>query len=140
MIMCGAAEITGYAFCDGISALKLFDEEDISNLQGLFRCFFFFSLIKGATYRLRYMADRRGNITMGALFDRYHAHKTTVQHDKTYALIGLSAHDPNTAALSVNYQTPWNSSLVSFNQNILFFPKAMFPYSISLQKSSMLVI
>jgi ankyrin repeat protein len=37
----------------------------------------------------------------------YHSHKATVQHDKVYALLGMSSDATNEMSLSPNYDLPW---------------------------------
>ncbi|KAF7592051.1 hypothetical protein BBP40_000716 [Aspergillus hancockii] len=108
ILWCGGAEITGHALCDGVSAIGLLDRTTLK-LKGLFRSVSFD--IKGAVHRSRYRADQRRDLIIGEQFDKYHTHKATVRHDKLYAVLGLSVHDPNTTALAVGYRMPWNPLL-----------------------------
>ena len=59
-------------------------------------------LIKGALFRPKYEPDSRGTLTIGELIGMYSSHDATEQHDRIYALLGLSA-DPITTALIPNY-------------------------------------
>ncbi|OJI81988.1 hypothetical protein ASPTUDRAFT_151353 [Aspergillus tubingensis CBS 134.48] len=99
-IMCGSAQINGYAFCEG---LKRLDRHlDCQELIGPVAF-----LIKGALVRPKYEPGSRGTLTIGELVGMYCYHNATEKHDKIYALLGLSA-DPMTPALTPNYVLPWN--------------------------------
>ncbi|KAK6824310.1 hypothetical protein RU639_005018 [Aspergillus parasiticus] len=111
-IMCGSVYINGHIFCEGLSILRRF--LDLPSTIGPVTY-----LIRGALYRPKYELGSRGSISMGELIGMYHDHKATKQHDKVYALLGLSA-DPITAALEPNYSLPWKEV---FKQTINY----MFP-------------
>ncbi|KAE8341836.1 hypothetical protein BDV24DRAFT_150937 [Aspergillus arachidicola] len=98
-IMCGSVCIKGHIFCDGLSRLRL--SSDLLSRIGPVAY-----LIRGALYRPEYELDSRGFISLGELIGMYHHHEATKQHDKVYALLGLSA-DPITDALRPNYNLPW---------------------------------
>ncbi|KAE8306953.1 heterokaryon incompatibility protein-domain-containing protein [Aspergillus transmontanensis] len=98
-IMCGSVYIKGHIFCDGLSRLRL--SSDLLSRIGPVAY-----LISGALYRPEYELDSRGSISLGELIGMYHHHEATKQHDKVYALLGLSA-DPITDALRPNYNLPW---------------------------------
>ncbi|KAB8256293.1 heterokaryon incompatibility protein-domain-containing protein [Aspergillus pseudonomiae] len=98
-IMCGPVSINGHVFCEGLSRLGL--SSDFRSRIGPVAY-----LIKGALYRPKYELGSRGSISVGELIGMYQNHNATKQHDKVYALLGLSA-DPITAALEPNYSIPW---------------------------------
>ncbi|OGM40074.1 hypothetical protein ABOM_011276 [Aspergillus bombycis] len=98
-IMCGSVYINGHIFCEGLSRLMI--SSDILSRSGPVAY-----LIKGALYRPKYELGSRGSISIGELIGMYQSHNATKQHDKVYALLGLSA-DPITAALEPNYNLPW---------------------------------
>ncbi|GAB1197646.1 hypothetical protein APSETT444_006946 [Aspergillus pseudonomiae] len=98
-IMCGPVSINGHVFCEGLSRLGL--SSDFRSRIGPVAY-----LIKGALYRPKYELGSRGSISVGELIGMYQNHNATKQHDKVYALLGLSA-DPITAALEPNYSLPW---------------------------------
>ncbi|PWY80195.1 HET-domain-containing protein [Aspergillus eucalypticola CBS 122712] len=104
-IMCGSVQINGHALCEGLKRMRLPAEyqEKIGPVA---------FLIKGALVRPKYEPGSRGFLTIGELVGMYCYHDATEQHDKIYALLGLSA-DPMTSALTPNYALPWNTV---FNQ------------------------
>jgi ankyrin repeat protein len=113
LIMCGSAEIDGYAFCLGLELLKGFYETR-KDLQGLIRPITY--LIRGAIFRPKHATsgsdmDSLNICPLGELIDMYHTHKATVSHDKVYALLGMSSVDGSIASLSPNYAVPWEELL-----------------------------
>ncbi|KAI8713607.1 hypothetical protein NCS52_01305600 [Fusarium sp. LHS14.1] len=123
LIKCGPAEIDGYVFCSGLSALDL-SFEIRPDLRRWVRSVAF--LIRGAGLRSRCTPSRLGRFSMdicslGELLDMYHTHKATDRRDKVYALLGMSSDDPSIAGLSANYEISWGQlfpQLVKF-----FFPE-----------------
>ncbi|KAE8322629.1 heterokaryon incompatibility protein-domain-containing protein [Aspergillus sergii] len=103
-LMCGHVEMNGYTFCKGFSKLEL----SSSLLRHVHPVIY---LIRDAILRPKYRPDSRGTLSIGELIDMYQNHDATVQHDKVYALLGLSADDPRTPALKPNYALPWNDVL-----------------------------
>ncbi|PYH69924.1 HET domain-containing protein [Aspergillus vadensis CBS 113365] len=98
-IMCGSAQINGHAFCEGLKKLdRLLDCQEMIGSVAF--------LIKGALLRPKYEPGSRGTFTIGELVGMYCYHNATEQHDKIFALLGLSA-DPITPALTPNYALPW---------------------------------
>ncbi|KAK3343623.1 heterokaryon incompatibility protein-domain-containing protein, partial [Lasiosphaeria hispida] len=116
LIKCGPAEIDGYAFCSGLSALNP-SYETHPHLLGLIPPIVY--LIRGAAFRPRYKGEETsrqdrfslGIRPLGQLVDMYHTHKATVPLDKVYALLGMSNDDddddPHAAGLKVNYDATW---------------------------------
>ncbi|KAB8214020.1 heterokaryon incompatibility protein-domain-containing protein [Aspergillus novoparasiticus] len=98
-IMCGSVYINGHIFCEGLSVLRRL--LDLPSRIGPVAY-----LIRGALYRTKYELGSRGSMSIGELIGMYHHHNATKQHDKVYALLGLSA-DPITDALRSNYNLPW---------------------------------
>ncbi|KAB8277230.1 heterokaryon incompatibility protein-domain-containing protein [Aspergillus minisclerotigenes] len=112
-IMCGSVYINGHIFCEGLTRLRLSSDlwSRISPVA---------YLIHGALYRPKYQLGSRGSISIGELIGMYQYHNATKQHDKVYALLGLSA-DPTTAALEPKYSLPWKEV---FKQTINYiFPE-----------------
>ncbi|KAF2177501.1 HET-domain-containing protein [Zopfia rhizophila CBS 207.26] len=108
LIMCGPAEINGYAFCSGLNRLKL-SYRAYPGLQGLIRSVTY--LIRGAIFRPKYGVSSAGGVSLGELIDMYHTREATIRHDKVYALLGMSSDDPSTAGLAPNYNVPWRKLL-----------------------------
>ncbi|GLA64748.1 hypothetical protein AtubIFM56815_007774 [Aspergillus tubingensis] len=104
-IMCGSVKINGHALGEGLKKIGLPSkyQEKIGPVA---------FLIKGALLRPNYEPGSRGTLTIGELVGMYCYHDATEQHDKIYALLGLSA-DTMTPALMPNYALPWNTV---FNQ------------------------
>ncbi|KAB8232389.1 HET domain-containing protein [Aspergillus alliaceus] len=100
-IMCGFAEINGYSFCAGLSNLE-FSEGLI--IPGQIRPVT--NLMRRSIFRPPYTSELHGQFTLGELIDMYHTHEATKQHDKVYAILGLSTDE---TALSANYKLPWSS-------------------------------
>lgn len=111
--MCGSAQINGHVFCEGLKKLGL-----SPSLQAMIGPVAF--LIKGALFRPKYEPGSRGNLTIGELIGMYSGHYATEQHDKVYALLGLSA-DPITTALKPNYDLPWHEIFQRVTRHI--FPE-----------------
>ncbi|KAF1965285.1 HET-domain-containing protein, partial [Bimuria novae-zelandiae CBS 107.79] len=113
LIMCGSAEIDGYAFCLGLELLKGFFETR-KDLHGLIHSITY--LIRGAIFRPKYATSRSGTNSLnicplGELIDMYHTRKATKLHDKVYALLGMSSVDGSRAGLSPNYGVEWKELL-----------------------------
>ncbi len=109
LIKCSSTEIDGYAFCSGLSALKL-SYKTCPDLQGLIQSVVY--LIRGAVFRPRYRPSQSSRFSLGIrplgeLLDMYHTSKATEPHDKVYALLGMASDDPNAAGLSADYETSW---------------------------------
>ncbi|RAH62841.1 HET-domain-containing protein [Aspergillus piperis CBS 112811] len=112
-IMCGSVQINGHILCEGLNKLSLPPKDQDMIGPVVF-------LIKGALFRPRYEPMSRGTLTIGELVGMYCFHDATEQHDKVYALLGLSA-DPMTPALTPNYDFPWNKVFKQVTNHI--FPK-----------------
>ncbi|RDH39438.1 HET-domain-containing protein [Aspergillus welwitschiae] len=93
-VMCGSVQIKGHVFCEGLRKSGL-----SSRFQALVGPVAF--LIRSALDRPKYEPNSRGSLTIGELLGMYCSHDATEQHDKVYALLGLSA-DPITDALTPN--------------------------------------
>ncbi|KAK2470355.1 hypothetical protein H9L39_17972 [Fusarium oxysporum f. sp. albedinis] len=122
LIKCGPTEIDGYAFCSGLSALKL-SYETCPDREGLIRSVAY--LIRDAVFRPRYETSRSSRFSLnirplGELVDMYHTRNATDRRDKVYALLGMSSDDPSAAGLSADYKTssPWKDvfqKLINFS-------------------------
>ncbi|KAK0619569.1 heterokaryon incompatibility protein-domain-containing protein, partial [Immersiella caudata] len=112
LVKCGHAEIDGYAFCLGLSVLRL-SYEKRPHLQSLIPPIAY--LIRGAVFRPRYEGDeisRQDKYSLNIrplyeLVDMYHTHKATFLLDKVYALLGMSNDDPYPAGLVPDYKAAW---------------------------------
>ena len=108
LIICGPAEMDGYAFCLGLDNLKL-PNKTHSELQSLIPSVTY--LIRGAIVRLLYERGLSCEKSLGELIDMYHTRNATVHHDKLYALLGMSSDGLGVESLSLNYQKPWREVL-----------------------------
>ncbi|KAF5020014.1 hypothetical protein F66182_7950 [Fusarium sp. NRRL 66182] len=119
VIICGATEIDGYAFCSGLNSLNV-SYETCSDLQPLVRSVTY--LIRGAIFRSRCANGSSDRFSLDIrplreLVEMYHTRKATQRHDKVYALLGMSSDDPSTAGLLADYKIPWR---IVF-QNLIVF-------------------
>jgi ankyrin repeat protein len=65
-------------------------------------------LVRGATFRRRRSDHaRHGQYPLGELLDMFQSHEASLQHDKVYALLGLTSDDLNIVDLSPNYGMYW---------------------------------
>ncbi|KAE8134931.1 heterokaryon incompatibility protein-domain-containing protein [Aspergillus pseudotamarii] len=97
-IMCGSVQINGHAFCDGIEELDLPLPMIIYSVL---------HLIRGANFRSKQHFDPQGSRSIGELIDMYRFHESSNNHDKIYALLGLSAESLRAPALELSYSIPW---------------------------------
>lgn len=109
MVKCGPAEIDGYAFFSGLSALEL-PYDDYPGLRPLVLSVAY--LAKGAAFRSRCTTSQAERFSLdicplGQLVDMYHNHQTSDDRDKIYALLGMSSDDPSTSGLLVDYDISW---------------------------------
>ncbi|KAJ5714667.1 heterokaryon incompatibility protein-domain-containing protein [Penicillium malachiteum] len=100
-IMCGPVQISGHAFREGLSRLGL-----PPSLQSQISPVAY--LINGVSFRPRRETDRRGELSIGELISMYCKHSATVQHDRIYALLGLSSDGAQSVALQPDYRLPWH--------------------------------
>ncbi|KAE8379051.1 HET-domain-containing protein [Aspergillus bertholletiae] len=98
-IMCGSVYINGHIFCEGLSRLRL-SSDFLSRIGPVAY------LINGALYRPKHEVGSYGSLSIGELIGMYQNHDATKQHDKVYALLGLSA-DLTTTVLEPNYNLTW---------------------------------
>ncbi|KAK6814106.1 hypothetical protein RU639_010147 [Aspergillus parasiticus] len=109
-VMCGSAQIDGLAFCDGLGESELSLPTIVYSVL---------HLIRSANFRSRQQIDSQGSLSIGELIDMYRLHESSNNHDKLYALLGLSADDPRTPALKPNYGIPWHQVFKHFTKYIL---------------------
>jgi ankyrin repeat protein len=106
LITCGSEEIDGYAFCAGLASFHgLYDTQSNSRppIASVIH------LIMGAIFRPKGSHQlSHGICSLGALLDMYHSREASVQHDKVYALLGMSVDATGETSLSPNYSLPWN--------------------------------
>ena len=99
--MCGSVQIDGHVFCEGLAGLELsVDLQAVVNPV--------VQLIRDAPYRPKHELSSRGVFSMGELLDTYRSCRATLQHDKIYALLGLSAEGLDAPALQPDYGLPWH--------------------------------
>ncbi|GKZ63032.1 hypothetical protein AnigIFM49718_010763, partial [Aspergillus niger] len=77
-------------------------------------------LIRGASFRSYNDYHSTATLLIGELVSMYRNHKATKQHDKIYALLGLSS-DSDSAALVPDYEVPWHEVFRRVTQHV--FPK-----------------
>lgn len=99
-IMCGSIEINGYTFSEGFRKL------DPSSLPSLGIIYPVLQFIGGAIFRPKHELHTQGTFTISEPIDMYCFHEATIQHDKVYALLGLSDYDPGTSSLRLDYDLP----------------------------------
>jgi hypothetical protein len=105
LIVCGFTEIDGYAFCSGLTSLKL-SYEAYAELHSLIPSVTY--LIRGAISRPKY-ATSPGRVSLnirhlGELIDMYHTREATERHDKVFALLGMSSDDDIVPGLLPDYK------------------------------------
>ncbi|KAF5632292.1 het-domain protein [Fusarium tjaetaba] len=106
LIVCGASQIDGYAFCLGLAPYIDASEgfEPVSSIE---------YLIRGSIFRPKYTKTDSGLITLGIrslgeLMDMYHAHEATEPLDKVFALLGMSTDGSSASELKPNYSISWD--------------------------------
>ncbi|KAF2176770.1 hypothetical protein K469DRAFT_645244 [Zopfia rhizophila CBS 207.26] len=109
LIICGSAEIDGYAFCLGVESLKGMYKAR-PEIWGPIGPVTY--LIRESVFRPKYQTGRSGRVSLdicplSELIDMYHTREATVRHDKVYALLGMSSDDTSAAGLYPDYNIPW---------------------------------
>ncbi|KAF5715002.1 het-domain-containing protein [Fusarium mundagurra] len=107
LLVCGASQIDGYAFCLGLAPYMDTSEglEYVSSVE---------YLIRGSIFRPKYTKTDSGLITLGIrslgeLMDMYHAHDATEPLDKVFALLGMSTDGLSASELRPNYSISWDA-------------------------------
>ncbi|KAK4665478.1 hypothetical protein QC763_402140 [Podospora pseudopauciseta] len=103
VVMCGSVQIDGHAFCQGLAGMDHLLPVDLHPIIHPV-----VQLIRGAPYRPKYQLHSRGVFSMGELLDMYRSCRATLQHDKIYALLGLSLDGLDAPALQPDYSLPWH--------------------------------
>ncbi|KAI1019241.1 hypothetical protein LB503_009165 [Fusarium chuoi] len=105
LLICGASQIDGYAFCLGLAPYMDASEgfEFVSSVE---------YLIRGSIFRPKYTRTDSGLITLGIrslgeLMDMYLAHEATDPLDKVFALLGMSTDGLSAPELRPNYSISW---------------------------------
>ncbi|EWG53266.1 hypothetical protein FVEG_17085 [Fusarium verticillioides 7600] len=106
LLVCGASQIDGYAFCLGLAPYMDACEgfEFVSSVE---------YLIRGSIFRPKYNKTDSGLITLGIrslgeLMDMYHAHEASEPLDKVFALLGMSTDGLSASELRPNYNISWD--------------------------------
>ncbi|KAF2995487.1 hypothetical protein E8E14_004234 [Neopestalotiopsis sp. 37M] len=122
LIMCGLAEINGYAFCQGVLALV----QLLRRRQDIFGCVMpVVRLMTAST-----LGPTHTNLRpLEELVDMYHTRESAIRHDMLYALRGLSSDDFEDIGLSIDYSGEWN---IVFHKLLRF----LFPIALSLHISA----
>ncbi|RAL02265.1 HET domain-containing protein [Aspergillus ibericus CBS 121593] len=100
IIMCGTVQINGHIFCEGLDNLE-------PSPRLMARVSPVSYLIKGALFRSHDRDLSVPTLSIGELVSMYRNHNVIKQHDKVYALLGLSS-DSNSAVLAPDYERPWH--------------------------------
>lgn len=113
LVVCGPAEVDGYAFCAGLNSLKMI-YENRADLAALIRSATY--LIRRIVFRPKYHIGQPGAFSLrirplGELVDMYHTREASDLRDKVYALLGMSSDRPSYSQLSVDYNVPWKDLL-----------------------------
>jgi hypothetical protein len=103
-ISCGEIEIDGYLFCTGLNGFEI-SEGIFSGLPGVIRPVTY--LIRGASFRTRIRGPSTSIVSLGVLVDMYHTRKSTIPHDKVYALLGMSSVDAGPYGIIPDYTLQW---------------------------------
>lgn len=128
LILCGATEIDGYAFCLGLELLERSTKAQGDSLEAQWNSPYLaypvIYLIKGSVFRPNFSMERRASrslaiCSLGELMDMYHAHKATKRHDKVYALLGMCSDDLSNVGLSPDYSIPWEEVLQVLTKYLL---------------------
>ena len=100
-------EIDGYAFCLGLKSLKLSytNYPDYPKLHTLPSVTY---LIERASLRSKYITDSPKSFSLkirplAELIDMFHTRGASDNHDKVYALLGMSSDNPGEAGLQPDY-------------------------------------
>lgn len=102
-IMCGSIEINGHTFSEGLDRLA-------PSLPSFGRISPVLQLIGDAIFRLKHDIHKQGTFTISELIDMYGFLEATIQHDKVYALLGLSDYDPGASSMRLDYDLPWHEA------------------------------
>lgn len=105
LVICGNAELNGYAFFQGLGGLSLERRYGVS-LQALVGSFAYL-----IAYRSRYEDSPSNSPSLPELVDMYHLHMATKDHDKIYALLGMTKDGTVKAHFRPDYKTPWKDLL-----------------------------
>ncbi|KOC10748.1 hypothetical protein AFLA70_197g002161 [Aspergillus flavus AF70] len=111
LIKGGDTEMDGHVFCTGLTS-KSFEYlyKDFPDLHTVVRPVIF--LMSESLFRPK-VVERTSNEfslnirPLGELLDMYHTRKATKQHDKLFALIGMSSDASIPTDLLPDYSTPW---------------------------------
>ncbi|KAJ8130370.1 hypothetical protein O1611_g3262 [Lasiodiplodia mahajangana] len=114
LIKCGSVAINGYAFSVGLNSKLLDPIYQVSpDLRSLLRPVA--HLMRSTVFRQGKSPSFPGEISLplrpiGELIDMYHTRKSTILHDKVFALLGMSS-DEIAPRLPLNYHVSWDSLL-----------------------------
>ncbi|KAK4223051.1 heterokaryon incompatibility protein-domain-containing protein [Podospora fimiseda] len=109
IVQCGLSVIGGHAFSLALNSRALDPVYAVSSNVGLQ------SLLRSTTYLMRRAAFRSRNMRvkplglrpLGELIDMYSNREATINHDKIFALLGMSS-DDHSLDLPIDYSREWN--------------------------------
>lgn len=113
-MLCGSKDLDGYAFCAGVQGLDVSDGTHHPVLR----------LIKPSIFRSSHAQKGQDGSSLsvyrlGELLDFYHIYEASKQHDKIYALLGMSTDNLSEAGLSPDYAVPWAQLLDQVTRHVL---------------------
>ncbi|KAE8370258.1 hypothetical protein BDV27DRAFT_170865 [Aspergillus caelatus] len=111
LIKCGLTELDGYVFSTGLTS-KSFEYlyKDFPDLHAVVRPVTF--LMRESLFRPRVAESTSSELSLkirplGELLEMYHTRKATKQHDRLFALLGMSSDDSIPTGLLPDYSIPW---------------------------------
>ncbi|KAI0097183.1 heterokaryon incompatibility protein-domain-containing protein [Nemania sp. FL0031] len=122
LIKCGSVAINGYAFSVGLNSKTLDSIYEASpDLRSLLRPVAY--LMRNTVFRQGKPPSFSGDISLpmrpiGELIGMYHTRKSTILHDKVFALLGMSS-DKVALHLPLNYKVGWDDLLMRLVEFIL---------------------
>jgi hypothetical protein len=121
LVVCGSAEIDGYAFCFGLTSLRSIYEAQ-SHLASLIRSATY--LIRRVVFRPETQVGQPGGFALrvrplGELVDMYHTREASDLRDKVYALIGMSSDREKYPQLFPDYTVSWQDLLRELVRSLL---------------------
>ena len=107
-MICGSIEIDGYAFCLGLKSLQL-SYAASPELQSRDPLLY---LIERAGLRSKHIPNSPERFSLdirslAELIDMFHTREASIDHDKVYALLGMSSDDPIKAGFRPDYKVSW---------------------------------
>ncbi|ETS87873.1 hypothetical protein PFICI_01701 [Pestalotiopsis fici W106-1] len=115
LMVCGSAEVNGYAFCLGVLALSDLLKKRLDIFGWIMPVV---NLMTTSTLE----PNRANLMPLGELVDMYHTRYSTMPHDMLYALQGLCSESFEDIGVLVDYSKGWDQVFYSFLR--VLFPEA----------------